>query len=283
MLSVTLCCGKFCSKRQLAKVVCASQHRCTCLMEKRPWATATGKGSDPYSVPLFSATRALAPCHSDSPAAKGPQPALLAQSGLAWTFPAGLEMLLEGQTYLKRVTMGGSLTILHPSKHWIVSAVVTPEGSGLNSASFIGIWQIIQSMCPEPVLHLPAKSMGSRVVLASARYAATWSTKSAWLPCFRCQGRMNGRMHVQLRDGTCSKNISATKPNKPALAQTAQLRQGGWAGAIGSLNKKRVLLRKGPGVQKNYMWGKEERKADHLIGWQTGDEPWRSCTDWQVC
>lgn len=93
-------------------------------------------------------------------------------------------------------------------------------------------------MCREPVLHLPAKSMGSGVGVCKCRTSCYLKHMGCLAP-FPALGASGERQnaHPVLRDGTRSKNISATKPSKPALAQTAQLRRGGGAEAIGSLKK----------------------------------------------
>lgn len=76
------------------------------------------------------------------------------------------------------------------------------------------------------------------MVVASAGHAATWSTRAAApFPALSAPGERQDACSV-LRNGTHSKNVSITKPSNPALAQTAQLRQGGVSWGYWELEQK---------------------------------------------
>lgn len=171
MLSVTLCWGKLCSKRQLVKAVCASQHRY--MGQKRPCAAARTDG-DPHGVQQLSATRALPPAIQTHQLSKGHSwPAWRARPGMNLPSQAGSA---AGGTHTPELdNYGRQVTHYSPANTEECLEWVTPErlGFGLNSPSLF--WSLTGNTahCREPVLHLPAKSRGSRVVFASARHAAT--------------------------------------------------------------------------------------------------------------
>lgn len=106
-----------------------------------------------------------------------------------------------------------------------------------------------QPTCCEPVFHLLVKTVDLERCL---EVQSTMLHEAQGLPApFSASGASGRRQDAcsVLEDGTEQEHL-CHEPSKSALALVAQLRQGERAGAVGSLNQKKSLLRKGPGGQK---------------------------------
>lgn len=126
---------------------------------------------------------------------------------------------------------------------------VSPEKYGLNLSSLCCSMAGLHSPRAVNLFHLLVKTVGlERCLQVQSTMLREAQGLSAPFSASGASGRRQDARSV-LEDGTQQEHL-CHEPSKSALALRAQLRQGERAGAVGSLNQKRSLLRKGPGGQK---------------------------------